>query len=243
VRPGRTSEDGCPAFAPRYGHDARSTAHTRRPSTLGRQKSLRGSRSAENLNTKAKEAAGSTSREKPVPYRLEHLRRSSNVRNDSVSSLPNVASAQPPLLAKRRERADSADLIESNSRSFALTADGANASITAVLTQSKAAIHDKGGSGLGQTLDSIITHSYSSPPDIEGGMLKMAIAQRTAAALSDKEETASNASSASEQGKPRRRAAPPPPAKHRRKPPAVPVGRTNGGATMEAIASSRTSTK
>lgn len=190
----------------------RRPSHRRAPST--RRGGLKNSRSAEQLSAATKPA------ESPAPHRaLDNLRRAAN---DSLSSLPIPATSGlaagggPPLLATRKQRSDSTDMLEST---IGLESRGARR-VQDTLT---AAAADPGVEKLTRAVDGILSLSDTMhAPESKSGPMS--------------EEEVRSASPPVP--KPRRRAAPPAPPKQRRKPPPAPTRKAGGVAGIARIAPS-----
>jgi hypothetical protein len=185
--------------------------------SLGRQKSLKSSRSHENLSSEVRE-----SNHKGKDRLLgDTLRRGSN---DSSMSLPRVAAASAnPVPPKRRSRGGSAS-AEMSALSLK------DKKPTMVLDELSPLVQEP--PGISVTLPSPLSpphHTAPSPP------LSAIVSSASAPHTRIQESSSAPTSPVPSQ----RRPAPPPP--KRRKPPAIPASRSNGGATITTIASSSSS--
>ncbi|KAI0315290.1 hypothetical protein OF83DRAFT_364966 [Amylostereum chailletii] len=191
--------------------------HQKSSATVQRQGSLKGSRSVENLNVRAK-ARGVDALRKPA--------------NDSTSSLPGVAVTTAPT-KKHRERGGSGAGPDSMTyRVEVIAAHRANSLGTAIdglVSPSHA-----------HPVPTNITSK--SAPDVTPVVEPMSPSMTSVSSADSRRSSVtatsmSDASSTPTMKKPRRSAPPPPP--KRRKPPAVPVPTTNDGVTFTTIASSK----
>ncbi|KAA1472000.1 hypothetical protein DENSPDRAFT_150921 [Dentipellis sp. KUC8613] len=209
---------------------------------LGRKKSLKGSRSVENLR-----AATGPAR-KPSLRAPEAHRRPSN---DSVLSLPAAATSTIPMTAGRRERQGSVNLDQSHGKHGDHNKHGDHF-ISPIRANS-----------LGTAVDGIISphHTASSFPNnghhpsptvivVEPPVSPTSISSRMSSAgtpastvstfsITSLSSASTTSQPLSQTSKTTHRRSPPAPPK-RRKPPAVPVplARSNGDATITRIASS-----
>ena len=186
---------------------------TSKSSTLERQasgkiKTLKTSKSVENLKAKSKPP-------RPPRLGLSSLRRPST---DSAGSLPGIAAATTSA-SKRREQVRSGDLQNSfSTRQSERHHQNRSHGDSVYPSHPPLPRADSIGTGL----DGLVSQPPPHPPSPASSL-------PTSSSFSSNSKTQS--------GTTHRRSAPPTPAK-RRKPPAVPAERTNSGATITTIASS-----
>lgn len=198
--------------------------------TLHRQRSLKGSKSVENIRTL-------NAASPPKSRGLEALKNKAGPSNESASSLPGVAGAATSSSKSGRERFGSVASESGKTHHHHHSNSKKDSYVNNII------VSPMRSNSLGDVIDSITSPSYDHEHAHQHLRIPESVSSPISPPLSptsitSRSSVASDATTKSTTTqKPARRSAPAPPQK-RRKPPAVPVA-ANGGVTMVTIKSSK----